>query len=63
MRKKKKKNLRFSLNANKYKYPKNCPLKIACLCSVTDTKQSLQYTIKTHLSGPPMPKFEVNMNY
>ena len=24
------KRLRFSLNTNKYKYPKNCPLKIAC---------------------------------
>ena len=23
----------------------------------------LQYTIKTHLSGPPTPKFEANMNY
>ena len=33
------------------------------LCSLTDTKQSLQYTIKTHLSGPPMLKFEVNMNH
>ena len=32
-------------------------------CSLTDTKQSLQYTIKTHLSGPPMSKFEANMNY
>ena len=32
-------------------------------CSLTDTKPSLQYTIKTHLSGPPMPKFEANMNY
>ena len=32
-------------------------------CSLTDTKLSLQYTIKTHLSGPPMPKFEANMNY
>ena len=32
-------------------------------CSLTDTKQSFQYTIKTHLSGPPMPKFEANMNY
>ena len=32
-------------------------------CSLTDTKQSLQYTIKTHLSGPPVPKFEANMNY
>ena len=21
------------------------------------------YTIKTHVSGPPMPKFEANMNY
>ena len=32
-------------------------------CSLTDTKQSLQYTIKTHLSGPPTPKFEANMSY
>ena len=32
-------------------------------CSLTDIKQSLQYTIKTHLSGPPMPNFEENMNY
>ena len=32
-------------------------------CSLTDTKRSLQYTIKTHLCGPPMPKFETNMNY
>ena len=32
-------------------------------CSLTDTKQSLQYTIKTHRSSPPMPKFEANMNY
>ena len=32
-------------------------------CSLTDTKQSLQYAIKTHLSGPPMPKFEANMTY
>ena len=24
------KRLRFSLNTNKYKYPKNCPFKIAC---------------------------------
>ena len=61
--------LRFSLNTNKHKYPKNCPLKIACsamtprFCSLTDAKQSLQYTIKTHLSGPPMPKFEANMIY
>ena len=30
--------------------------------SLTDTKQSLQYTIKTHLSGLPLPKFEANMN-
>ena len=28
-----------------------------------NTKQSLQYTITTHLSGPLMPKFEANMNY
>ena len=33
------------------------------VCSLTDTKQSLKYTIKTHLSGPQMPKFEANMNY
>ena len=32
-------------------------------CSLTDTKQSLQYTMKTHLSDPPMPKFKANMNY
>ena len=31
-------------------------------CSLTDTRQPLQYTIKIHLSGPPMPKFEANMN-
>ena len=31
-------------------------------CSLTDTKQSLQYTINTHLSDPPMPEFEANMN-
>ena len=31
-------------------------------CSSTNTKQSLQYTIKTHLGGYPMPKFEANMN-
>ena len=35
----------------------------ASFCSLTDTKQSLQYTIKTHLSSPPMPEFEANMNY
>ena len=32
-------------------------------CSLTDTKQSLQNTIKTHLSCPPTPKFEANMDY
>ena len=32
-------------------------------CYLTDTKFPLQYTIKAHLSGPPMPKFEANMNY
>ena len=32
-------------------------------CSLTDTEQSLQYTIKTHLSGPPMPHFKANMSY
>ena len=32
-------------------------------CSLTDTKQSLQYAIKTHLGDPPMPKFEANMNF
>ena len=32
-------------------------------CSLTDTHESLQCTIKTHLSGPPRPKFEGNMNY
>ena len=43
--------LRFSLNTNKYKYPKNCPLKIACSRP------------RPHLSAPPKPKFEANMNY
>ena len=32
-------------------------------CSLTDTKQSLQYTIKTHLTDPKMPDFEANINY
>ena len=31
-------------------------------CSLTDTKQSLQCEIKKHLSGPPMPECEANMN-
>ena len=31
--------------------------------SFTDTKLPAQYTIKTHLSGPLLPKFEANMNY
>ena len=48
-------------------FPYNCPLKIACsqpsCCSFTNTKQLLQYTIKTHLGGPLLPKFESNMNY
>ena len=30
---------------------------------VPDTKQPLKYTIKTHLSGSPIPTFEANMNY
>ena len=59
--------LRFSLNTNKYKYPKNCPLKIACSRPwpqvFVPSKMSLLYTIKTHLSGPPVPKSEANMNY
>ena len=62
--------LHFSLNTNKNKYPKKYPLRIACsrprphfFFSLTDTKRSHQYTIKTHLSGPPMPKFEANINY
>ena len=33
------------------------------LCSLTDTKQSLQYTKLTHLSSHSMSKFEANMNY
>ena len=64
------KRLRFSLNTNKHKYPKKLSSQNRLFtamtprfCSFTDTKQSLQYTIKTHLSGPPMPKFEANMNY
>ena len=44
-------------------YPKNCPLKIPGLCSFTNTKQSLLYTIKTHVGGAPMPNFEANINY
>ena len=31
--------------------------------SSTDTKQSTQYTIKTDLNGPPMPKYNSNMTY
>ena len=31
--------------------------------SLTDTRLSLHYTIKTHLSGPPISRFEANMNY
>ena len=64
------KRLRFSLNTNKYKYPKKLSTqnrlftaKTPSFCSLSDTKQSLQYTIKTNLTGPPMPKFEANMNY
>ena len=64
------KRLRFSLNIKPHLYPKNCPLKnwlftamTPSFCSFTHRKQSLQYSIKTHLSGPPMPKFEANMNY
>ena len=64
------KRLRFSLNTNKYKYPKKLSTHNRLFtamtpssCSLTDTKQSLQSTIKTHLSDPPMPKFEANMNY
>ena len=31
--------------------------------SLTDMNRSSRYTIKTRLSGPPMPKSETNMNY
>ena len=31
--------------------------------SFTNTKQSIQYTIKEHLSGTPLPRFEANMIY
>ena len=31
-------------------------------CCLTDTKQSLQYTINKHVSDPPMPEFEANVN-
>ena len=62
------KRLRFLQNTN------TCTLKMSTenrlftamtpsFYSLTDTKQSLQYTIKAHLNGPPMPKFEANMNY
>ena len=64
------KRLRFSLNTNKYKYPKNCPLAIGCSrpwfqVFVPSPIQNSPFRIqnKTHLSGPPMPKFEANMNY
>ena len=60
----------FSLNTNKPKYVKELSTEIRLFtamtpsfCSLTDTEQSLQYTIKTHLSGPSMRKFEANMNY
>ena len=58
------KQLRFSLNttnASTLKIVHSNRLFTAMtpsFCSLTDTKQSLQYTIKTHLSGLPMPKFE-----
>ena len=62
------KRLRFSLKTNKYKYPKNFPLKIAC--SRPCPKFLFPHRYKTvpsvynkHLSGPPMPKCEANMNY
>ena len=59
------KRLRFSLNTNLKLSTQNrlFTAMTPCFCSLTDTKQALQYTIKTHLSGPPMPKFEANMNY
>ena len=73
MVKKKKKNVkrwRFFLNTYKHKYPQKMSTQnrlftamTPSFCSLTDTELSLQYTIKTHLSGPPMPKFEANMNY
>ena len=55
----------FSLNTNKKLSTENClfTAMTPSFCSLTDTEQSLQYTIKTHLSGPPMPKFEANINY
>ena len=60
----------FSLNINKHKYAKKVSTEnrlftamTPSFCSLTDTEQSLKYMIKAHLSGPPMPKFEANMNY
>ena len=41
----------------------NNPAKKCSFCSFTNTKQSLQYTIKTHLNGTPRSKFEENVNY
>ena len=76
--KKKKKNAKkptcqtiaFSLNTNKHKHAKKLSTEnrlftamTPSFCSLTDTEQSLQYTIETHLSGPTMPKFDANMNY
>ena len=60
----------FFADTNQQMYPKKLSTQnrlftamTPSFCSLTDTKQSLQYTIKTHLSGPPMPIFEVYMNY
>ena len=60
----------FFADTNQHMYPKKLSTQnrlftamTPSFCSLTDTKQSLQYTIKTHLSGPLMPTFEVYMNY
>ena len=74
MRKKKKKTCQtfafFAKYYHKNKYPKKLSTQnrlftamTPSFCSLTDTKHSYQNTIKTHLSRPPMPKFEANMNY
>ena len=63
------KRLRFSLNTNKYKYPKIVHSKSPV--HGHDPKFLFPHRYKTvhsvynkpHLSGAPTPKFEANMNY
>ena len=62
--------LRFSLDTNRHMYPKKLSTQdrlfasmTPSFCSFTDTKQSLQYTIKTNQSGPQLPRFEAYTIY